>query len=268
MRHENALPNPQTFAGILTSVSTLGDAFTGKQDHCLAFKLGYFSDVFVGSSLLNMYCNAGGHLDDARKVFDEMPERDYVSWTTMISGYARRRLLRRLWEWKQIHGLSLKNGFLWIVSVANATVTMYAKCGNLDDACWAFELSSEKNSITWSALITGYAQNGDCEKALKLFSEMHLCGMNPRFEPQMYILIALVDMYAKCGNISDAIRGFDYLKDPDIVLWTSMIAGYVKNGDSGSGMGMYCRMLIESVVPNELTMASVLKACSSLAALE
>ncbi|WMV15036.1 hypothetical protein MTR67_008421 [Solanum verrucosum] len=332
MRQENALPNPHTFAGIFTSVSTLGDSFTGKQAHCLAFKLGYLSDVFVGSSLLNVYCKAGHYLGDARKVFDEMPERNSVSWTTMISGYALQRMVKEavgvfsvmLWErgevvnefvftsvlsaialpefvyvGKQIHCLSLKNGFLWAVSVANATVTMYAKCGSLDDACWAFELSSEKNSITWSALITGYAQNGDCEKALKLFSEMHYCGMNPSeytlvgvlnacsdfdalregkqvhgyllklgFEPQMYILTALVDMYAKCGNISDARRGFDYLKEPDIVLWTSMIAGYVKNGDNESAMGMYCRMLMEGVMPNELTMASVLKACSSLAALE
>ncbi|XP_016470149.2 pentatricopeptide repeat-containing protein At2g33680 [Nicotiana tabacum] len=336
--NSHVLPNPHTFAGIFTAVSTLGEyySFTGKQAHCLAFKLSYLNDLFVGSSLLNMYCKAGSrHLVDARKMFDEMPERNSVSWTTMISGYA---LLRRakeavgvfrmmLWEQgrgqdyvnefvftsvlsaialpefnpvgKQIHGLSLKNGFLWNVSVANATVTMYAKCGSLDDACRVFELSSEKNSITWSALITGYAQNGDCEKALKLFSQMHFCGMNPSeytlvgvinacsdfdalsegkqvhgyllklgFEPQMYILTALVDMYAKCGNVSDARRGFDYLKEPDIVLWTSMIAGYVKNGDNENAMGMYCRMLVEGVVPNELTMASVLKVCSSLAALE
>ncbi|KAF3627654.1 pentatricopeptide repeat-containing protein like [Capsicum chacoense] len=334
MRQENALPNPHTFAGIFSAVSSLGDAgFTGKQEHCLAFKLGYLSDVFVGSSLLNVYCKAGrNHIVEARKMFDEMPERNSVSWTTMISGYAWQRLVKEavgvfrvmLWErgddanefvftsvlsaialpefinvGKQIHCLSLKNGYLWTVSVANATVTMYAKCGSLDDACSAFELSSEKNSITWSALITGYAQNGDCEKALKLFSEMHYSGMNPSeytlvgvlnacsdfdalregkqvhgyllklgFEPQMYILTALVDMYAKCGNISDARSGFDYLKEPDIVLWTSMIAGYVKNGDNENAMGMYCRMLKEGVIPNELTMASVLKACSSLAALE
>ncbi|KAK4347832.1 hypothetical protein RND71_034171 [Anisodus tanguticus] len=332
MRRENYLPNPHTFSGIFTAVSTLEDAFSGKQAHCLGFKLGCLSDVFVGSSLLNMYCKAGGHLVDARKMFDEMPERNSVSWTTMISGYATQRLVKEalgmfrviLWErgqdvnefvftsvlsaialpefiyvGKQIHGFSLKNGFLWTVSVANATVTMYAKCGSLDDACWAFELSSEKNSITWSAIITGYAQNGDCMKALKLFSEMHLCGMNPSeytlvgvlnacsdfdalregkqvhgyliklgFVPQMYILTALVDMYAKCGNVTDARRGFDYLKEPDIVLWTSMIAGYVNNGDNENAMGMYCRLLMEGVVPNELTMVSVLKACSSLAALE
>ncbi|XP_015064375.1 pentatricopeptide repeat-containing protein At2g33680-like [Solanum pennellii] len=332
MRQENTLPNPHTFAGVFTSLSTLGDSFTGKQAHCLAFKLGYLSDVFVGSSLLNVYCKAGHHLGDARKMFDEMPERNSVSCTTMISGYALQRMVKEavgvfsvmllergddvnefvftsvlsaialpefVYVGKQIHCLSLKNGFLSAVSVANATVTMYAKCGSLHDACRAFELSSEKNSITWSALITGYAQNGDCEKALKLFSEMHYRGMIPSeytlvgvlnacsdfdalregkqvhgylvklgFEPQMYILTALVDMYAKCGNISDARRGFDYLKEPDIVLWTSMIAGYVKNGDNESAKGMYCRMLMEGVMPNELTMASVLKACSSLAALE
>ncbi|TQE10246.1 hypothetical protein C1H46_004085 [Malus baccata] len=57
----------------------------------------------------------------------------------------------------------------------------------------------------------------------------------------------------------DARKGFDYLKEPDIVLWTSMIGGYAQNGENEAALSLYCRMLMEGMMPNELTMASVLK---------
>ncbi|KAI5656570.1 hypothetical protein M9H77_25363 [Catharanthus roseus] len=331
MRCKNFLPNSHTFTGVFSAVSMLEDPFVGKQAHVLVFKVTDFSDVFINSSLLNMYCKVG-LVEEGRKVFDEMPQRNSVTWATMISGYAFWRLakdafllFRTMFDREeedvnefvltsilsaftlpefvhigmQIHCLALKCGWLWNVSVGNALVTMYAKCCSLSDAFQAFELSGDRNSITWSAMITGFAQSGDGDKALKLFSEMHSCGMKPSeytlvgmlnacsdtealiegkqvhsyllklgYESQMYIMTALVDMYAKCGNINDAQKGFEFLQEPDIVLWTSMIGGYVQNGDNESAMNMYCQMQTESMVPNELTMASVLKACSSLAALE
>ncbi|KAK3231933.1 hypothetical protein Dsin_003814 [Dipteronia sinensis] len=330
MRAENILPNAHTYSGVFTAASNLRNAFAGLQVHAIAVKTSNFYDVFVGSSLVNMYCKAG-LLEEARKMFDIMPERNSVSWSTMISGYATERMavealgifesMRRddesLNEFvvtsvlsglvapefvacgKQMHCLSVKNGLLEIVSVANALVTMYAKCGNLDDALRTFELSGDKNSITWSAMITGYAQSGDSEKALKLFSNMHFNEIKPSeftlvgvlnacsdiaalergkqvhdyllktgYESQIYILTALVDMYAKCGSIVDARKGFDYLQEADIVLWTSMIGGYVQNGENEEALVLYGKMQARGIFPNELTMSSVIKACSSLAALE
>lgn len=334
MRVENAFPNAHTFAGVFTAASYASpDVFGGRQAHALAIKADSFYDVFVGSSLLNMYCKASLVLD-ARKVFDRMLERNSVSWATMISGYAVQRLagdalalfglMRRRNEvkeevnefvltgvlsalvlpefvgtGKQIHCLAVKIGLISFVSVENALVTMYAKCGSLDDALRTFKTSGDKNSITWSAMITGFAQSGDSQKALDLFSHMHFSGVMPSeftfvgvinacsdigaleegkqvhsyslklgFEFQIYIMTALVDMYAKCGNVSDARKGFDYLREPDIVLWTSMIGGYVQNGENEASLTLYCRMQREGMMPNELTMASVLKACSSLSAFE
>ncbi|KAK9912617.1 hypothetical protein M0R45_036471 [Rubus argutus] len=262
-----------------------------------------------------------------------MLERNSVSWATMISGYAMQRLagnalelfllMRRNEEkdeenefvvtsvlsgltlpefveiGKQIHCLAVKNGLISIVSVGNALVTMYAKCGTLDDALRTFELSGNKNSITWSAMISGFAQSGDSQKALNLFSNMHFSGIMPTafafgavinacsdtsaleegqqvhsyllklgFEFQIHIISALVDMYGKCGSVSDARKGFDHIKEPDIVLWSSMIGGYVQNGENEAALSLYCRMHREGILPNELTMASLLKACSSLCAFE
>ncbi|CAI9091544.1 OLC1v1026601C1 [Oldenlandia corymbosa var. corymbosa] len=331
MRQSNFLPNSHTFSGIFAALSALEDPSVGRQAHVLVVKTADSSDVFVNSSLLNMYCKMG-LVDEGRQLFDEMPERNSVSWATMISGYATQRrvkdacgLFRLMLDegeedvnefvltsvfsaialpefidvGKQIHCLAFKMNFLSVISVGNAVVTMYAKCGNLDDAVKVFELSNDKNSITWSAMVTGYAQTGNGEKALSLFSNMHSYGIVPSeytlvgvlnacsdieaalpgkqvhgyllklgYEAHMFVMTALVDMYAKCGNVCDAQKGFSHLQEPDLVLWTSMIGGYVQNGDFESAMSLYCKMQMEFMAPNELTVASVLKACSSLACLE
>lgn len=331
MRREDFLPDPRTLVGVFSAVSILEDPFVGEQAHVLTIKATDYSDVFVNSSLLNMYCKVG-LLDKGRKVFDEMPERNSISWATMLSGYAARRLSEESFGLfrsmvregeedanefvltsvlsaltsdefvimgKQVHSLAFKYGLMSMVSVGNALITMYVKCGSLDDALWAFQLSGDKNSITWSAMITGYAQSGDAEKALDLFSEMNLCGMKPSeftlvgvlsacgdtealtqgkqvhgfllklgYDAHMYILTALADMYAKCGNMSDAQKGLDHLQDSDIVLWTSMISGYVQNGDNENALSLYCKMQLEGIIPNDLSMVSILKACSTLATLE
>ncbi|XP_077210086.1 tetratricopeptide repeat (TPR)-like superfamily protein [Tasmannia lanceolata] len=330
MRAQHVFPNPFTFAGIFTASAHLKDYFHGRKAHSLAMKTGNCSDVFVGSSLLNMYCKLGLILD-ARRVFDRMPQRNSVSWAAMISGYAVERLAIEAFELfkltreeevsanefvftsalsalahpgcvingMQIHSLAVKSGLLSFVAVVNSLVTMYAKCGSLDDALRMFELSSDKNSITWSAIITGHAQNDNSDEALRLFFEMQFAGIMPSeftfvgvlnacsnlmalgegkqvhnyllklgFESQIFIRSALVDMYAKCGSVIEARRGFDQLQEPDIVLWSSMIGGYVQNGENEEALSLYGRMESEGISPNELTMASVLRACSSLAALQ
>lgn len=146
-------------------------------------------------------------------------------------------------------------------------------------------------------MVTGFAQSGDSDKALKLFYDMHYSGELPceftlvgvinacsdacaivegrqmhgyslklGYELQLYVLSALVDMYAKCGSIVDARKGFECIQQPDVVLWTSIITGYVQNGDYEGALNLYGKMQLGGVIPNDLTMASVLKACSSLAA--
>ncbi|KAL1332795.1 hypothetical protein HN51_061572 [Arachis hypogaea] len=329
--HHMELPNAHTFAGVFTAVANTSDVVAGRQTHALAVKTSCLRDVYVGSSLLNFYCKMGLVLD-ARKVFDTMPVRNEVSWSTVISGYASLEMVHEAVELfgamnceerevvnefvftsvlsaltrgefvdigRQVHSLAIKKGLLSIISVGNALVTMYAKCGTLDDALRTFYLCGKKNSITWSAMVTGYAQSGDSDKALRLFYDMHHSGVMPSeftlvgvinacsdlcaiaegkqmhgysvklgYELQLYVLSALVDMYAKCGSIEDARKGFEYIEQPDVVLWTSIITGYAQNGDFEGALNLYCNMQMDGVDPNELTMVSVLKSCSSLAALD
>lgn len=331
MLQSRALPESHTFAGIFSAAAVLEDAAMTQQAHSFVVKLCDDRDVFVYSSMLNVYCKLGS-LSDGRKVFDEMSEKNSITWSTLISGYSSQRLGNEAFEifkrmvsevkeevnefvltsvlsaftssdyvnkGNQVHCFAVKSGCSEIASVGNAVITMYSKCGSLEDAVRVFELSTDKNSITWSAMITGHAQSGEGEKALVLFKKMHSFSMKPSkytivgvlnacsdteeivlgkqahaylvklgFEYQMYIMTALIDMYAKCGFILDAQKGFDALDEADLVLWTSMIGGYVQNGENESAFGLYCRMQMKGIPPNELTLASVLKACSSLSSLE
>nr|DAD46420.1 TPA_asm: hypothetical protein HUJ06_016357 [Nelumbo nucifera] len=275
MRTENVIPNAHTLAGVLTTAANLSDASFGQQAHCVSIKIANSRDIFVGCSLINMYCKSGFVLE-GRRVFDRMPERNSVSWTTMISGYAVERLtaeamllfkLMRCEEGdenefvftsilsalvlpehidnvKQVHCVALRNGLVSFLSVRNALVTSYTKSGNSNDALGMFESSTDRNTITWSAMITGYAQTGNSEDALCLFSKMQSFGIRPSkftfvgvlnacsdigavregkqvhdyllklgFESQVFIRTALVDMYAKCGCVVDARKGFDQLQD-------------------------------------------------------
>ncbi|KAI7752687.1 hypothetical protein M8C21_029220, partial [Ambrosia artemisiifolia] len=270
------LPDARTFAGAFTAASALGDSFGGKQAH-------------------TRIC--GEALELFRKLVAY--EEEYVNEFAVTSILSAFTLPEYIYIGSQIHCLGLKYGLLSHVSVGNAIVTMYSKCGSLDEAVKAFDLSSNKNSITWSAMITGYAQGGDHKKALELFSKMHFNGLVASeftlvgvlnacsdgsaigegkethaysiklgFQYQIYIMTAVVDMYAKCGFLDDARKGFDHLQEPDVVLWTSMIGGYVQNGENEHAIDLFCKMQTKGISPNEPTMASVLKACSNLAALE
>ncbi|TVU37305.1 hypothetical protein EJB05_10614, partial [Eragrostis curvula] len=154
----------------------------------------------------------------ARKVFEEMPVRDLVSWNALVCGLAQdgdcpaeviRVFLRMLKDGggvrpdrisvcsvipacggdgklelgRQMHGFAVKLGVDWHVSignvVANSLITMYAKLRRMDDARMVFDFMPRPEIIAWNALISGYAQNEKCEDALEVFSSMVKCMMKP-----------------------------------------------------------------------------------------
>ncbi|EES00043.1 pentatricopeptide repeat-containing protein At2g33680 [Sorghum bicolor] len=329
------LPTPHSFAAVFTAAARVPSASAGAVAHAFACKLPSSSgsnNVFVSTALLNMYCKLGA-ISDARRVFDQMPHRNAVSWAAMVSGYATGKCSEEAFELfrlmlqecpleknefvatavlsavsvplglligVQLHGLVLKDGLVGFVSVENSLVTMYAKAECMDAAMAVFGSSKERNSITWSAMITGYAQNGEADCAATMFLQMHSAGFSPTeftfvgilnassdmgalvvgkqahglmvklgFERQVYVKSALVDMYAKCGCTGDAKDGFHQLYDvDDVVIWTAMITGHVQNGEHEEALMLYSRMDKEGVMPSYLTVTSVLRACACLAALE
>jgi len=208
MRCAGMKPDEFTFGSALSVCARLLIMEQGKQIHGLVVKGAFQSDVVVGSALVDMYAK-GGSIDDAQQVFDEMPDRNSVSWNAMVAGYGRNMRgeealnlfckmqgegvkldgfsfasmlnacasLSVLEQGKHVHAHVVKTGFESNVFVGSALVNMYAKCGSIEDARQVFDKMCERDLVLWTAVITGYAQNGHGKDAIQLFEEMLRTGI-------------------------------------------------------------------------------------------
>ncbi|PIA53599.1 hypothetical protein AQUCO_00900284v1 [Aquilegia coerulea] len=196
-------PNEFTFASVLTCcIGTCGFE-NGRQVHSLIVKTNYESQIFVGSSLIDMYAKAG-RIHDARGVFERLPERDVVSCTAIISGYAQlsldeealemfRQLLREgmdpnyvtyasvltalsglaaLDHGRQVHNRVLRSELPHYAVLNNSLIDMYSKCGNLTYSRTIFDGMSERTVSTWNAMLVGYGKHGLGREVIELFQLM------------------------------------------------------------------------------------------------
>ncbi|KAL9678782.1 hypothetical protein QQ045_016632 [Rhodiola kirilowii] len=180
----------------------------GLKAHAALEKMGFHSDLMLSNDLLDMYGKCG-RPDAAGKVFDRMPNRNVVSWTSLMSGYLRNgdafrtvSLFLTMWGteirpneytlsttlkacWSaglvesglQIHGVCVKTGFDVVSVVGNSIIDMYAKCGRVEDAANFFKALPVKNAICYNVMIAGYANEEHGHKALLLFQEMQEEGI-------------------------------------------------------------------------------------------
>ncbi|KAJ7528005.1 hypothetical protein O6H91_16G079900 [Diphasiastrum complanatum] len=330
MQETGLAPDKVLFVPLLKACARQAALEKGRQLHSYIIKRGFQSDVIVGSTLVNMYAKCGC-TEDARELFDNMSERNVVSWNAMIAGYAQNGLgkealalyeqmkqegvqpdnvtfalllnacasLAALEQGKRLHSEIIERGFQLDVVVGNTLVDMYAKCGCTEDARELFDNMSERNVVSWTAMIAGYAQHGLGKEALALYEQMKQEGMQPNnvtfvlllkacaslaaleqgkqlhseiirrgFQLDVVVGSTLVDMYAKCGCTEDARELFNNMSERDVVSWTAMIAGYAKNGLGKEALALYEQMKQEGMQPNNVTFVFLLKACANLAALE
>eukprot|EP01018_Ginkgo_biloba_P037564 Gb_08772 [translate_table: standard] len=324
MQLEGMKPNSATIVNILSACAGFDSLKHGKEIYAYVIRLGYESDVVVGSALVNMFSKCSG-IDYARRHFDKMTQRNVISWNAMIAGYSQSghcnealKLfykmelaglkpdshtiasallacgnLAALHQGKQIHDYVIKSELESVVFVVNALVSMYSKCNCVEDACRMFDKISQRDVISWNAMIAGYAQNGHCDEALKLFRQMVLAGVKPdlvtitsvlpacarlaalrkgkeihvyiiRSESELNVFVsnALIDMYAKCGSIDNAHRVFDQMFERDVISWNAMIAGYGMHGYGEDALALFCQMQEEGIKPSDVTFTALLSACS------
>lgn len=175
------------------------------------------------NSLIKVYVTCGC-IDDARKLFDEMPERDVVSWSIMVSGYAQNgRASEALVLFREMQALNVKADEFTLASVAGA-------CGDMG--------------------------------ALDLGKWVHSFVDREGVDLDVVLGTSLVDMYSKCGSLDDAIRVFEGMPKRDVMAWSTMIGGYAIHGLGKKALEIFDTMKRAKVMPNSVTFTSVLCACS------
>ncbi|KAJ6352830.1 hypothetical protein OIU76_001944 [Salix suchowensis] len=271
--------------------------------HAVFLKCLSDSGTYVNNNLLSAYLKLG-ELLEARKVFDAMPERNVVSWTAMINGYFKfglddEALIEDLdFELgRQVHARVVKGNWRNLI-VDSAVVYFYIQCGDLKSAFCVFDRMVERDVVSWTTMITACSQQGRCgeafgmftqmlnggflpngftasgvlkacgeEKALKLGKQIHGAIVKKMYKDDVFVGTSLVDMYAKCGEISDSTKVFNGMRRRNTVTWTSIIAGYARKGLGEEAIYLFRMMKRRRVVSNNLTIVSMLRACGSIGAL-
>ncbi|CAN7061804.1 unnamed protein product [Brassica rapa subsp. trilocularis] len=320
MKYSDLKPDNFTYNFVFVACGNLPEIGVGRSVHSSLFKVGLERDEHVNHSLITMYAKCG-YVDSARKVFDEITERDMVSWNSMISGYLLAGcakdavgLFRKMEEegvepdeWTLVSVLGacghlgdLKTGRLLeeiavrrkiglSTFLGSKLISMYGKCGELDEARRVFNQMVNKDRVAWNAMITVYSQNGRSSEAIKLFREMEgsrvspdavtfstvlsACGsvgaleLGKRIETyaletglqhNIYVATGLVDMYGKCGSIEEALRVFEAMPVKNEATWNAMISAYAHHGQAQGALSLFDRM---SVPPSDVTFVGVLSAC-------
>ncbi|XP_026460414.1 pentatricopeptide repeat-containing protein At5g04780, mitochondrial-like [Papaver somniferum] len=217
-------PDHFTFPSIFKACAGIGDSCIGKVMHSWIIKLGFEDHVVVRSSLIDFYAKCE-NLIDANRLFGKMVVRDVVVWNSMIGGFARAGFSEEaLFCFKEMQEEGLKMDLRTIPSILSA-------CGKEDD------------------LMKGKEIHGQVVKSL-------------RFSRDIAIGNAIIDMYAKCGCLSNSRLVFKNMNDLSVVTWTTLISSYGVNGKGEESIILFEEMIAAGFKPNCVTFTAILSSCS------
>ncbi|GAB4845618.1 hypothetical protein Ancab_039020 [Ancistrocladus abbreviatus] len=254
-RVSRVVPDDYTYTFVVTSCSHQISSVHGEIVHGLIIKNGFELDLFVGNSLINMYC-IYGKLDDSHKVFDQMPERDVFSWTSLLGGYSKHGEVDKACE--IFVGMPTRNNVSWTVMIAGLVANeRYSEALNFFRGMLCDTVVKPNEAVLVCAL-SACAHLG----ALDQGNWIHLYMDKSRVPQSPNISTALIDMYAKCGKVDCARRVFNGILKRDVHNFTSLISGLSIHGLGKDAMQVFSQMLAENVKPNEITLLGVLNGCS------
>ncbi|KAI5083700.1 hypothetical protein GOP47_0003443, partial [Adiantum capillus-veneris] len=294
--------------GFLGNDVVLGNALVDMYAKCgvLTMAQQVFDDlpvrnVISWTAIIGGYCqldNGGEALCSFARMQNESVSPDRVTLLCILKACGS---IGAADKGKEVHAvISTDRSSRKDVMLGNALVDMYIKCGALLAAYDAFCELSSRNIFSWTVLITGYCQCGHGEEAIKCFQQMKHEGFSPDAVTYACILnacgnigaaeegrqihdqlvrekllgedsvlsTALVDMYAKCGELFKAQQVFNELLCKDVTTWNALITGYCQHGHEEEALGCFQQMTREGFCPNAVTFACVLKACGSMRKME
>ncbi|XP_024522170.1 putative pentatricopeptide repeat-containing protein At3g15130 [Selaginella moellendorffii] len=218
--------------------------------HCQAAKSGCELHLFVASTLVDMYSKCGC-MEEAARVFERMPARNVVSWTALIHGYAS--------NGDGLKSLELLERMIPLCRPNSQTIVAALKaCSSLaaQEQTQPLMADSPVTMIKVAALARGFA--------------IHSRLIQPAAVDDVLVANTLLDLYAKCGSMSDAQRVFDSIPSSSktVVSWNALMLGYVHNGSAATALDAFARMPDCGLEPDAHTFAILVNACGSCAAVE
>lgn len=257
------LPDRILLLSAAKACAAYADLTKAKEIHEDAVRFGYLSDLTLGNALINMYgkCKC---CDGAQSVFNELPVKDVISWTSLLSSYVNCGFLGEALQafckmglnglrpnavtlssilpacsemkclnlGRQIHGYAVKDGFGENAFVTSALVDMYASCSCLADAQLVFDNMLVRDIVSWNVIVSAYFLNGESERALSRFGKMRKQGVPLNYDS-----------------------------------WNTVIGGCVQHGENTLALELLVQMQDEGFKPNHITITSALPACSNLESL-
>ncbi|KZV42015.1 pentatricopeptide repeat-containing protein-like [Dorcoceras hygrometricum] len=223
MRKGGFKPDERTLVSVLGACGDLGNVNLGRLIEEYVRERRMELNSFIGSALVNLYGKCGD-LGSARRIFDSMKKKEVVIWNAMLTGYAQ-------------------NGF------SDATLLLFTAMK---------ETGIEPNEITLIAVLTACASIGALEIGKQLDEYASMNG----YQHSIYVATALVDMYAKCGNLDNASRVFESMPKKNEVFWNAIISAHAFHGRAKDALSLFHRMIEEGkTVPDDITFVGVLSAC-------
>ncbi|GAA0185697.1 hypothetical protein LIER_32985 [Lithospermum erythrorhizon] len=248
-------PNTSCISCVLNALASLKALPAGRNIHGLVVRTGREGDVFIASSLIDLYCKCG-ETKDGREVFDSILHKNVVCWNSLVAGYSLN--------------------------------------GQLGEAIEVFDRIPNKNNVSWNSLIAGCVLNEQFDEIIEVFNQMLLSGELPNkstfssvlcacaslasldkgknlhgkiikygFGCDVFVGTALIDMYAKSGDVESSRLLFKRIKEKNDVCWTAMLQGLAENGHAKEVLDLFYEMeRTTTVPPNELIFLAVLFACS------
>ncbi|XP_031103274.1 pentatricopeptide repeat-containing protein At4g21065-like isoform X2 [Ipomoea triloba] len=313
--------DPRFYLSALVNCKSVSEI---KRVHAQIAVNGLLENLVVANKLLYTY-TMHKVISDAYALFGGLSERDPVSWSVMVGGFAKaddfigcfrtfKEYLRsvdqpdnytlpfviracrdrmNLQMGRLIHNVVCKYGLQSDPFVAAALADMYARCKVIGDAKQVFHRMPNRDVVTWTVMIGAFTDCGDPYEALVLFDQMREEGVLPdkvamvnvvnacaklgamqkarliheyilrnNFTLNVILGTAMIDMYAKCGNVDSAREIFDCMRQKNVITWSAMIGAYGYNGQGKKALDLFALMLQNGIQPNRITFVSLLYACS------
>ncbi|XVF63169.1 hypothetical protein PTKIN_Ptkin09bG0066800 [Pterospermum kingtungense] len=296
MLRDELTPDNFTFTSILGGLAHIVDReMQCKQMHCMVLKSGSGFVTSVLNALVSVYVNCA-MMFEARKLFDEMNEKDELSWTTMVTGYVRNDELDAARE--LVDGMSEKLGVAW-----NAMISGYVHHGHYKEALDMFRkmhfMGIKMDEFTYTSIISGCAHAGLFHLGKQLHCYVLRTENKPTPDFSLPVNNALVTLYWKCDKVDWAREIFNNMPVRDLVSWNAILCGYInagridegrtffkemsernhltwtvmisglaQNGFGEEGLKLFNQMKLEGFEPCDYAFTGAITSCAMLGALE